>query len=44
MMAENFSDALENADGFVSDFRSDAVAGKSGDIEEHGLLLYGKTK
>ena len=36
-MAENFSDRFQNANGFVGNFRSDPVAGKSGELEEHGL-------
>ncbi len=44
LMAENFCDGFQYADGFVGNFRSDAVAGNSGDIQEHGLLLYGKTR
>ena len=38
-MAENLSDGFENADGFVGNFRPNAIAGKSGDIQEHGWLL-----
>jgi hypothetical protein len=38
-MPEYFSDGFQNADGLVGDFRSDAVAGKSSEVEQHGALL-----
>ena len=43
LMAEDFSDRFQYADGFVGNFRSDAVAGKSGDIQEHGLSIVWRT-
>ena len=41
LVAKNFSDRFQNADGFVGNFRSDTVARKGGEVEEHGALLYG---
>ena len=34
LMVESFSDGFQNADGFVGNFRPDAVAGKSGEVEQ----------
>ena len=36
LVAENFSDGFQNADGFVGNFRSNAVAGQGGEVEKHG--------
>jgi hypothetical protein len=36
-VSERGGDGLENTNGFIGDFGTDAVAGEDGDLQEHGF-------
>ena len=37
LVSEASGDALEDAHGFGSDFRANAIAGECGDLDQHGM-------